>query len=378
MTDQAAAILRIVLIGGLAGLGTLALVRRRGQLVGTTLIAPWWWACGSLWAVGSGEVLLALAAGDAVPAWQPHLRYALAVTTLLPLMAVLGAKRPQDRGWQWVVLSLWVVLNLPVAQAVIYVSREPVVLHPAWGWFLAGLVLLGIANWIATRYWSAALLAAAAQMLLLADQLPWSLVAASPWRPVAALALGVTAIGLWARKLPRVDRVPVGNLPVDNGLVGRSLDRVWLDFRDLFGALWSLRVAQRVNAAAEMYDWNVRLGWGGFRAIGPLAATAAPEQPAATPPAAEPAAATSARIDPAAVTDRAAPTDRAAVTDRAAPTHPPARVASFAPSDPAAPSDRTAASDPAVRAALVQNFWSLLRRFVSAEWVRERGIEPGA
>ncbi len=42
------------------------------------------------------------------------------------------------------------------------------------------------------------------------------------------------------------------------------LDRVWLDFRDLYGAAWGLRVMERMNASAAMYGWPVQLTWSGF------------------------------------------------------------------------------------------------------------------
>ena len=41
-------------------------------------------------------------------------------------------------------------------------------------------------------------------------------------------------------------------------------DRLWLDFRNSYGMLWSLRVAQRVNDAAATSQWPVVLHWNGF------------------------------------------------------------------------------------------------------------------
>jgi hypothetical protein len=70
--------------------------------------------------------------------------------------------------------------------------------------------------------------------------------------PVSGLALGVLAIVLTV----------LGVMPSRGPRQG--LDHVWIDFRNLFGAVWGLRVAERVNASARMYDWKFQLTWHGF------------------------------------------------------------------------------------------------------------------
>jgi hypothetical protein len=43
-----------------------------------------------------------------------------------------------------------------------------------------------------------------------------------------------------------------------------GLERVWFDFRNAFGVMWALRVAQRMNTAAQRHGWHVSLTWKGF------------------------------------------------------------------------------------------------------------------
>ena len=46
----------------------------------------------------------------------------------------------------------------------------------------------------------------------------------------------------------------------------RVEDQVWLDYRDMFGGMWALRIRERINGTAKMNDWDLRLEWDGFTA----------------------------------------------------------------------------------------------------------------
>jgi hypothetical protein len=229
---------------GLAGLVFLASLH--GRVAGTTLVAPWRWAILSLLCLWLGEV------GAGARPQQEVVRYAAAVTTICPLMALLGAKRPQNSAWQFVVASLWLVLCLPAAQSAILWSGTAFQLHGAWSWFLLALCLVGVGNYLATRHAPAALLLAAGQWLLLHPHLPLPGETFDRARVAAGLALLTLATLAVAAGWPR-------------GMTARSgLDRVWLDFRDSYGTVWGLRVRERVNATAQLCGWNARLQWHGF------------------------------------------------------------------------------------------------------------------
>lgn len=228
------------------GLATLPRVR------GTTLTAPTLWWIAAAAAIAAVEAFLAYhsvaPASLAASLW----RYAAAVGTFCPLTAVLGAKRPQDRGWQWVVASLWLVLLVPVAQAVASPSGTQLELVAAWRWLLWGFVAMGLLNYLPTRHALPALLVAAGQVILLSGPADIAQNLSPPARTAIAATLFLAACGL--ATLPKF-RPPPTALPQTNR---------WLTFRNAWGAFWALRVLQRVNQTAELSDWPIRLQWSGF------------------------------------------------------------------------------------------------------------------
>lgn len=245
---------------GLAAAIVLVAAAGRRRLRGTTLAAP------AAWAVASG---LALAAVEAPLAWRGMPEntlaaslwpYAAAIGTCCPLMAVLGAKRPQDRGWQWVVLSLWVVLLVPALQMVAASTGNRLEPFIAWRLLLAGLIAMGLLNYLPTRFALSALLYAGGQVLLLANYLinaaygqqgRWAGLIAMLCALLSAHVLAVRRRGGAARAA-----APLSEF--------RRFNERWLAFRNGWGAFWALRVLQRINQTAELSDWPVRLEWGGF------------------------------------------------------------------------------------------------------------------
>lgn len=214
----------------------------------TTLAGPWCWSLASLAAIGTVECLAALGILQAtLTAW----RYVAAVGIFSPWMSVLGAKRPQDQAWHFIVASLWGIQALPAAEVLLLRPGQPLAIVDFRAIFL--LVLIGLATlvYIITRFSLASLIAAAGQLVLVWEFLPWPESASSSGRVLVGVALLVTAaaVAWWTGHRKRTVQ---------------PFDRLWLDFRDAFGALWSARVMERINAAAVQYQWPVRLSWSGF------------------------------------------------------------------------------------------------------------------
>src|SRR5688572_793513 len=72
----------------------LLLNARRHRLHGTTLTGAWWWAVGSLVAIGSCETLLLMLPDETRATWALSLRFVAATSTFCPGVFVLGARRP--------------------------------------------------------------------------------------------------------------------------------------------------------------------------------------------------------------------------------------------------------------------------------------------
>lgn len=299
-----------------------AIFVNRRRLRGTTLLAPCLWAVAAFALLAAAELSASLVGGAA---WTSHVRFIAAGATFCPLMALLGAKRPQDRAWQFVVLSLLGLVAFYALTELAYRPDRPLALHAVVRWLLvAPLVAIGLANHLPTQFWLPAILIAAGQLLLLSPQFPelqgllpaW--LTAGPQAGNAAALVGIAPLSTSVLVVLRNQRAATRNIehrtsniehrtgnsstldvrrsmldvrendpspqpsPQEREGVGRidlaSFDRAWLDFRNAFGTLWGLRVAARFNQSAEQLGWAMRLGWQGLEP-----AAAAPRSPQIDP-----------------------------------------------------------------------------------------------
>lgn len=252
------------------------------RLQGTTLTAPCLWALAAIVALACVPALDCYVEPAMPPINRSALQFAAVALTFCPIMAVLGAKRPQHRGWQWVVFSLWIVIVWPAAQAVILPQGLYVELFIAWKLFLAGLISIGLMNYLPTRFASAALLTALGQIVLLDDYLGNFANIDSQWTLAVGLGCFTCAAILASRPdlsaksflrdtaqrvLAKEQRQTIPDDKETGDLSPHSLASStiqWRRFRDAFGAFWSLRILGQINQNAEVRKWPMRLHWSGF------------------------------------------------------------------------------------------------------------------
>ena len=250
-----------VTIGAIA-IGLVFLLRQWRELRGLTLCGPWWWCVVVLMAIAGVETLVAWAPGFGDSAVSEPLRFMALTGLFMPLMSLMGAKRPQHNAWHFIVISLWGILALPALETLFLQRGQALEMYDARGWFLLALVIISALNLGLVRWWPSALLIAAAEVLMLAAYLPGVRVSVvAQWEPTGRIAWGcillATALAVmqWQRHRQRASSVP-------------AWDRLWLDFRDGFGALWAIRIAEQINQVAEQQQWSFRVKWGGFRSTG--------------------------------------------------------------------------------------------------------------
>jgi hypothetical protein len=250
LVDLSAPVTGIAVALTLYAMGLSALLMRAPRLRGTTLVAVCNWSLLALLAVAGTECLVAAVRWPANEPWAMAIRFVAAASTICPTMALLGAKRPQDRAWQFIVLTLWIILSLPAGHWLLFGGVREI--HPAQVGLFAILIGTGAINALATRHWLAGVLYALGQVALLGPYLN----SLEPWLsgqrgPFIGLALIVASWMLLA-------------LRSEQASAAAGIDRVWLDFRNAFGAVWGLRVMERMNASSAMYGWPVTLAWQGF------------------------------------------------------------------------------------------------------------------
>jgi hypothetical protein len=232
--------------------GLAVLLRHRSAIRQTTLVSPWSWAVAATCAWSAVELIASFSGESSVGGLTP-LRLAVIALSFCPAVSLIGAKRPQHAAWNFVVLSLWGIVALPAAENFFLHPGQKLAMGDARGWFLWILLLLGPINFVPTRFWLAALLIFSGQFLGLSRYLALvqrPLVPQPDLLGLALCGLGILAAAFAARRISDA---------------ASPYDRLWLDFRDSFGLFWALRVQERVNAAAQQYDWDLDLTWSGFR-----------------------------------------------------------------------------------------------------------------
>jgi hypothetical protein len=163
-------------------------------------------------------------------------------------VAVLGARRPGAAAWNGVVGGLLAVLLLPLAPAFLAGGTE--FISPIARGFLAAVLVVATGNYLPTRLSAGAAFLLFAGLLdlwhidreIAAGAIRWPLILAalSPWLAAAGIRTG-----------NRADSEPPNQL--------------WREFRDRFGAVWSLRLQDQFNHSAQNSGLEVQLAWAGMR-----------------------------------------------------------------------------------------------------------------
>jgi len=226
-------------------------LRALNSIRGTTLIAPWCWAVIAVVA----NVWSGLETGSWNGIYQSSLSvsgYLAAITSFCPTVALLGARRPHHRAWTFVVLALWCVLALPAIKTALLQPNEPVSVQGIFVCFFGLLIIAEILNRLGTWFWIVGLLQASCEILYLAPHLPLPKSAAYEDLWILAVFLQCLSVIVHGFCLARRRRP-------------HNWTTLWLWFRDAFGVLWSLRIAEQLNNTAMQYT-PARLSWRGFRA----------------------------------------------------------------------------------------------------------------
>ena len=298
-------------------LGALAagqLLAALGRLRGTTLVAPTVWALAAV-----GMLVVSATFGPRDTPADHYLGYATAIFLLAPGLAVLGAKRPQSGAWQFIVATFVGMLMLPVFNGLAAGLAAPQP-HALLRWLNVIVFLVGAFNYLPTVQFFPIMTTWLGVAMLLGVCFPGNFgrTAAADALALLCLNIGLAVAWVFARRRRRVPR---------------GMQRLWSDFRDAYGTVWGVRVAERLNVAARRHGWPVTFAWRGIRVAEP--------NDAENPPDALP---------------------MELFKSSAAPWNEP----------PAELTDGLRRLDPDLRRRIRREFHTLLRRFVSPEWIAER------
>jgi hypothetical protein len=243
------------------------------------------WPCWEAWRATRGTALrpavvwaaLAIAAAIAaqVVGWvEPidggrpgagRLTYLSTLAALAALGSVLNARAPGGRVWAGLMAIMVLVFLIPWLEGPWRMRRAGglTLLHldAPWTIFYIFLVIVGVTNYLPTRF------GAAAAMLAVGLVLEYLGVTRDDWpasRRAAFWAWSSWSLAAAAWLAHRGGRRA--------SAAGTRLERIWFWFRDFWGVVWALRMLERFNRTAELKGWAVRLGWFGLEPTGGSAA----------------------------------------------------------------------------------------------------------
>jgi hypothetical protein len=285
-------------IGLLLAFSALAVVvdPARAPLVLIVLLATTLFPWRSAWKSARGTALrpalvwaalaIALAALAQAVAWtEPvaggrpvtgRLTYLAVLATLAALISVLNARSPGGNVWAMLMVLLIVVFLVPWLEDQTRLRRAvglaPVHLDAPWTIFYVLLVVVGVTNYLPTRFGFAAV---ALSVVFILEYLALT---RQDWPPVRRSSLWswvawALATSVWIARYCATGAQEARG----NG------ERIWFWFRDYWGVVWALRALERFNRSAELNQWPVRLWWFGLVSVD----SAKPDEPLQFPVAAE-------------------------------------------------------------------------------------------
>ena len=176
-----------------------------------------------------------------------------AALLLTPLVDVLGARHPGNRVWPWfVIVPMLLMLLWPTISHLFSESVDtPVAISlPATGGFLLVLVM-GTGNHFGTANHSACLAGAVGILLFTLPVTEWCAWPGDSYCLASSISLAIAALLI------------EGRLRSTGDSAGHQ--RLWVDFRDIYGIVWARRVMDRINQFADREQWNIVMTLDGFR-----------------------------------------------------------------------------------------------------------------
>jgi hypothetical protein len=206
------------------------------------------------------------------------LTYFSVLTMLAALLSVLNARTPGGRIWAGLMVLLVVVFLIPWLETPGRLRRAQALAPPSlespWTLFYGILVLIGVTNYLPTRY------GAAAAWLGLGFLLEYLGLTRGEWSAERRSLLWISvswtfALSLWTARWS-AERAPMARV---------RFDQLWFWFRDHWGVVWALRIQERFNRSAELGQWPILLTWFGLipvRSLEPNAPLTPPVEAEAT------------------------------------------------------------------------------------------------